>query len=333
MPVTIKDVAKKAGVSISTVSRVVNDSKPVSPSIRDRVEKVIEETGYEPNPVARSLVMRKSNLIGVVVPNVSSYFVGAFLNGVEEIARAYKYDIILCNTYGSSKKEDSYVDLLLSKQAAGIILISSDLSEQTHKKLVKKGTPVVFFASDTKRFEHAYSADIDMDSAVKDLIKTLAPRKDDHVVYLRDEEDTRSQKMYEDVFKSQCKALGLKGCSVKKFDYQAKEIYNVVKEVMDDKSIKAKAFLCFNEDIALGTIYALNDLGYKVPEDVRVSCMFDTKITNLLRPGITAIKRPLYDLGAVAARMVIKKVDGSKLSENHVQLPYIIMERQSTSNK
>ena len=105
MPVTIKDVARMSGVSISTVSRVINDSKPVSSNIRDRVFKVIEETGYVPNPVARSLVMKKSQLIGVITPGSSQYTMSEFLNGVEEIARMYEYDTILCNTYCESSKK------------------------------------------------------------------------------------------------------------------------------------------------------------------------------------------------------------------------------------
>ena len=102
--VTIKDVAKKAGVSISTVSRVINNSKPVTDEIKKKVLDVIEETGYVPNPLARSLVTKKSQLIGVVVPEVSDSFVNEILNGIEEIARMYNYDILLSNNY-SDKNE------------------------------------------------------------------------------------------------------------------------------------------------------------------------------------------------------------------------------------
>src|SRR6056297_3835006 len=102
MAITIKDVAKKANVSISTVSRVINKSKPVSDDVRERVEEVIKELNYEPNPIARSLVMKKTNLIGVIVPDISSFFIGEVLNAIEQIAKIYKYDIILCNSYADS---------------------------------------------------------------------------------------------------------------------------------------------------------------------------------------------------------------------------------------
>ena len=97
--VTIKDVAKLAGVSISTVSRVINDSKPVTDEVKQRVLDVIKETGYVPNPLARSLVTKKSKLIGVVVPEVSDSFVNEILNGIEAVAKMYDYDILTVNTY------------------------------------------------------------------------------------------------------------------------------------------------------------------------------------------------------------------------------------------
>ena len=98
MSVTIKDVARMAGVSISTVSRVINNSKPVSNDIRERVMDVIKTTSYVPNPVARSLVLKKSNFIGVIVPDISNYKIGEILNGIEEIGKMYDYDILLCKS-------------------------------------------------------------------------------------------------------------------------------------------------------------------------------------------------------------------------------------------
>ena len=130
MSVTIKDVAKMAGVSISTVSRVINNSKPVSNDIRDRVLAVIKDTNYVPNPVARSLVLKKSNFIGVIVPNISNYKIGEILNGIEEVGKMYDYDILLCNSYGEVEKEIKYINLLKNKQVAGILIVSWNLSNE-----------------------------------------------------------------------------------------------------------------------------------------------------------------------------------------------------------
>ena len=120
--VTIKDVAKLAGVSISTVSRVINDSKPVTDEVKQRVLDVIKETGYIPNPLARSLVTKKSKLIGVIVPEVSDSFVNEILNGIEAVSKMYDYDILLVNTYSDKEQELESIKLLKTKQVEGIVI-------------------------------------------------------------------------------------------------------------------------------------------------------------------------------------------------------------------
>jgi len=114
---TIKDVAKMAKVSISTVSRVINDSKPVSPEARRRVIDAIDVLEYRPNEVARSLVTKKSNLIGVIVGDIGNSYVAQIVRGIEEIGRMYDYDIVLCSSYGGAETETKFVQLLRRKQA------------------------------------------------------------------------------------------------------------------------------------------------------------------------------------------------------------------------
>ena len=130
MTATIKDVARLAGVSISTVSRVINDSKPVSPESRRKVLKAIDELNYEPNEVARSLVTKKSNIIGVIVNDIGKSYVSQVVRGIEEVGRMYNYDILLSSTYGDAEMETKYVKLLLQKQVEGIIIISEIYNEE-----------------------------------------------------------------------------------------------------------------------------------------------------------------------------------------------------------
>ena len=130
MTITIKDVAKMAEVSISTVSRVINDSKPVSPEARRKVLHAIEELGYEPNEIARSLVTRKSNLIGVIVDDIGSYYISQIVRGIEEIGRMYNYDIILASSYGDPEMEMKFLQLFKTKQVEGIILVSEIVDDK-----------------------------------------------------------------------------------------------------------------------------------------------------------------------------------------------------------
>ena len=143
MASTIKDVAKMADVSISTVSRVINDSKPVSPEARRRVLHAIDVLDYKPNEVARSLVTKKSNLIGVIVEDIGSNFISQILRGVEEVGRMYKYDILLSSSYGDQESEMKFANLLAQKQVEGIIVISNLHNPKLEYKLEESKIPYV----------------------------------------------------------------------------------------------------------------------------------------------------------------------------------------------
>ena len=120
---TIKDVAKLAGVSISTVSRVMNESKPVSPESRRKVLDAIKKLDFKPNELARSLVMRKSNMIGVIVKDIGISYMAQIIRGIEEIGRMYNYDILLSSTYGDIEVEHKIIEFMCTKQVEGIIMI------------------------------------------------------------------------------------------------------------------------------------------------------------------------------------------------------------------
>ena len=336
MPVTIKDVARMAGVSISTVSRVINDSKPVSSSIRDRVFKVIDETGYVPNPVARSLVMKKSQLIGVIVPGSSQYPMGEFLNGVEEIARMYGYDTILCNTYCEESKEVAYVDLLKSKQAAGIIFITQNMNEDIHKKLKKASIPTVYYTLGTPILQGADYVDIDRVKAFTELIEKVNPKNSGTILYLRPKKERHDhkEKSKETILKAAFKKKGIKADKYK-IVYGADDVektYKLLEKTLNTEK-NVKAIISSNDESTLGTIYYLQDSGKKIPKDIRLAQIYDTRISKLIRPGVTSISIPLYDMGAICARMIVKDIDG-KDQENKISemiLPYTLVERESTS--
>ena len=144
MAVTIKDVAKMADVSISTVSRVINNSKPVSSEVKVKVFKAIDELGYRPNEVARSLVTKKSNLIGIIATDIGNSYIAQMIRGIEEVGRMYDYDIILTSSYGAVDTEKKFVDLLRTKQVEGIILISEIVNKEIIEELESLNIPYMY---------------------------------------------------------------------------------------------------------------------------------------------------------------------------------------------
>lgn len=329
MASTIKDVAKMADVSISTVSRVINDSKPVSPEARRRVLKAIEVLDYKPNEVARSLVTKKSNLIGVIVNDIGSTYVSSILRGVEEIGRMYKYDILLSSSYGDSEVEVKFAKLLLQKQVEGIIVISDTLNTKLLYRLEESKIPYI----NVNRFynvdEH-YTVGVNHKDGTYQMTNYLIENghKNIGLLYVRKDFDRTEEKIKEDGY---LEALGEHGLSKNTIGIEGiREKY--VAEIMDKIEEKIKsgvtAFVTTQDEIGIHLQNALLDRGYKIPEDVSVTGYGATEMTELTRPKLTSVKVPYYDIGAVAIRKILKEIKKEE-SEDKVYLPARIVERDS----
>lgn len=329
MASTIKDVAKMADVSISTVSRVINDSKPVSPEARRRVLKAIEVLDYKPNEVARSLVTKKSNLIGVIVNDIGSTYVSSILRGVEEIGRMYKYDILLSSSYGDSEVEVKFAKLLLQKQVEGIIVISDTLNTKLLYRLEESKIPYI----NVNRFynvdEH-YTVGVNHKDGTYQMTNYLVENghKNIGLLYVRKDFDRTEEKIKEDGY---LEALGEHGLSKNTIGIEGIREKDVA-EIMDKVEEKIKsgvtAFVTTQDEIGIHLQNALRDRGYKIPEDVSVTGYGATEMTELTRPKLTSVKVPYYDIGAVAIRKILKEIKKEE-SEDKVYLPARIVERDS----
>ncbi|WZL71598.1 LacI family DNA-binding transcriptional regulator [Clostridiaceae bacterium 35-E11] len=331
MSVTIKDVARKAGVSISTVSRVINNSKPVSSEIRQKVLKVIEETGYTPNPVARSLVMRKSQLIGVVVPDISNAFIGEILSGIEEIGKMYGYDIILCSTYGDVEQELRYLNLLTAKQVEGIIFMTWKLEDRLVAYLVDTDIPVVLINRNTSKL-HIPSVSIDNFKAAYEMTTYLIENGHKNIALIRNSLDLDAFGLAQ--YKGYKKALQEHGIEVdenlvKYGHFKLEKSYEIVQNYVNNNTLPTAIFAT-SDVMAIGAINCLLDNGYKVPDDVSVVGFNDIKLASIYRPNLTTIHQPLYDIGAVAIRMIVKKINNEEIDSDIVILPHKLVERKSS---
>ena len=332
MTLTIKDVAKMAGVSISTVSRVINNSKPVSSDIRDRVLKVIKETGYVPNPVARSLVMKKSQIIGVIVPDISNLLIGELLNGIEEIGRMYDYDILLCNTYGEIEEELKYINLLKSKSVAGIVFVTGKIDEKTVNAIEEGNVPAVYIGKNAKDFD-IYSVSIDHEKASYEMTKYLIEKGNKKIAFFRASredniEDSERYKGYKKALEDS--NIELDKSIVLQGDETSDSGYMLAKDLIEKENIPEAVFAS-SDEVAIGAMNAFIDNSIKVPEEVKIAGYDDIKIASMVRPSLTTIKTPIYDIGAVSARMIIKMINKEQLDSKHIILPYTLMNRQSTN--
>lgn len=329
MASTIKDVAKMADVSISTVSRVINDSKPVSPEARRRVLKAIEVLDYKPNEVARSLVTKKSNLIGVIVNDIGSTYVSSILRGVEEIGRMYKYDILLSSSYGDSEVEVKFAKLLLQKQVEGIIVISDTLNTKLLYRLEESKIPYI----NVNRFynvdEH-YTVGVNHKDGTYQMTNYLVENghKNIGLLYVRKDFDRTEEKIKEDGYLEALEEHGLVKNTIGIEGIREKDVAEIMDKVEEKIKSGVTAFVTTQDEIGIHLQNALLDRGYKIPEDVSVTGYGATEMTELTRPKLTSVKVPYYDIGAVAIRKILKEIKKEE-SEDKVYLPARIVERDS----
>lgn len=330
--VTIKDVARLAGVSISTVSRVINDSKPVSKEVREKVLEVIKETGYRPNDVARSLVTRRSYLIGVIVNDLSSSYVAEMVKGVEEVGKMYNFDILLCSSYYDTEAQLKYLRLLDRKQAEGLIMIGYKYDKEIIDKVKELNKPTIFFTRDLIDDSLKY-VKIDSKSAMYEMTNYVIKNGHKNILYASDY-DEKSTYEAEKIqgFKD---AVGDNNIDIYEIlEVQGRKYREGYKfgEKLSNKGFDYTAIVCTNDEIAYGIMNALFDNGIKVPEDVSVVGYGGYKESKIIRPSLTTVSEPYYDIGAVAIRNLIKEIEGEEEVENKIDLPFTLTKRDSIRN-
>lgn len=305
---TIKDVAKLAGVSISTVSRVMNNSKPVSPEARQKVLDAIAKLDFKPNELARSLVMRRSNLVGVIVEDIGIEYMAQLIRGIEEIGRVYNYDILLQSSYGNEEALNNSIDFLATKQVEGLIIITENLTDETLIKLRETRVPFILLDK-----YHAYknlnTVKIDYSKEQYKLIKYLYDLGHENVLYIGNSEDNVLNNAKFAGCNQAADELNKENFVLKIDGLSSNDGYNIGKEaikICKDNNITAVSLM--NDEMAIGFIDYCADNGIKVPDDLSVAGFGDSSIANIYRPNLTTVSIPYYDIGAIAIRALIKRI-------------------------
>lgn len=335
MSATIKDVAKLAGVSISTVSRVINDSKPVSSEVKKKVLEVIDELGYKPNEVARTLVTKKSHLIGVVVTDIGNSYVAEMLRGIEEVGKMYNYDILLCSSYGDLEAELKFIQLLKGKQVEGIILLSEIVNEDVIDKLDELKFPFIYL---NRYFyiEDFPTVSIDDYEASYEMTNYLINLGHKNIAYVTVNEEEFSLENFKIAgYKKAMEEFGrTKEILCYASGYSIDDGYDIGKDVLELKNkFGITAVFCSHDEHAIGLMNYFYDNDIRVPADISVAGYGDIKIASIYRPRLTTIKEPHYDIGAVAIRKIIKELKEEDLEETLTKLPFQIVKRESCAKK
>ena len=329
--VTIYDVAREAGVSMATVSRVVNGNKNVKENTRKKVLEVIERLDYRPNAVARGLASKRTTTVGVVIPDITNTYFAALAKGIDDIAEMYKYNIVLANSDEDDEKEVAVVNTLFSKQVDGIIFMGYHLTEKIRSEFSRSRTPVVL--AGTVDVEHQLpSVNIDYKNATADAVRHLLKRNKKIAFVSGPLVDDINGKIRLVGYKEALKEAGVNYSEGLVFEskYRYDDGYALAERLV---SSKATAAIVTGDELAAGLLNGLADHGVSVPEDFEIITSDDSQIARYPRPNLTTIAQPLYDLGAISMRMLTKIMHKEELEEREVLLPHGLTERKSTRKK
>lgn len=330
MSITIYDVAREANVSMATVSRVVNGNPNVKPSTRKKVLDTIERLGYRPNAVARGLASKKTTTVGAIIPDISSIFFSELTRGIEDIATMYKYNIILSNSDQNRDKEIRLIDSMLEKQVDGIIFMGGEVTEEHINQFKTANVPVVLAATQDGS-NTLPSINIDYKLAAYEATNYLIDSIKEQPAFITGSEFIQSNGLK---YAGYLQALEERGIE---FDEELvineECVYNggilAVQKLLAYKK-QPKAIFVATDEMAVGVIHSLQDEGLHVPKDVEVFGFNNTRVSLMVRPTLTTIVQPMYDIGAVAMRLLTKYMNKEEVEENVVILPHRILERDST---
>ena len=328
---SIYEIAKKADVSIATVSRVLNNSRFVKDSTKRRVQEIIKESDYRPNFFARNLVRNKSKTIGLLIPDIINPVFPEMAKGISDKAFLKGYTVFLCNTESSVKKETEILKNLLEKNIAGIIFISTEMNKfkgdfQHYLYLYNKNIPTVFI--------NGMLSDIDIPFvrinetkagylATKHMLKKGIKK----IAFLGG--SLKFIPTYEKL-KGYKKALKEFGLSVEKnfilFDDYDVEICfeNTIKLL--ETSNRPEGIITASDVLAIEVIKASNIKGVNVPNDLKVIGFDDISFSSTYTPSITTIAQPKYEMGAMALEMLVNLIEKKNIPEKQILIePKLIL--------
>ncbi len=319
----IREIAKKANISIATVSRHLNGTGYVSEEAREKIQKVIDELNYTPNALARAMFTKNSKTIGLMVPNISNPFFNQMASVIEEYAKKMGYTIFLCNTDDDREKEKNYLEVLQSHRVAGIIASRS----QCREEYVNINIPIIAFENHildniiTISSDNYNGGKMAFDHLYKKGCRKILHIKGPHVFeatelrYKGFLEEAKSRNLEIDVIEFQ-------------HDFQVQMLEESIRSM---KSINNYDGIFVFNDIAAATVMrALKKSGVRIPQEVQIIGFDNSFIGELLYPSLTTINQPIEELSNTIIELLIKIINGENVPIRDYIMETKLVERETT---
>lgn len=322
---TIKDIARRLGLSYSTVSRALNDKYGVKMATRERVVTAARQMRYRPNAIARGLIARKTRTIGIVIPDLRNPFFPEVAAGIEAAAEEMDYSVLLGLSDWNGRREDRYLDLLIEHRVDGIILAPVSRSAERYREALPPEVPTVYVSSVPEEVTGSYVA---IDNVLGGYIATdhLISRGYLPIAFLGAESGSDTGAERRRGYRAALEAAG--------HGYDpgrvllgpfTREGASALINRAEREGRMPRALFCENDNLAIAAIQSLSELGYRVPEDVAVVGFDDISWAGLHSVELSTIAQPIHEMGKRALRMLIERIEQGNEPEAVVLEPRLVV--------
>ena len=328
MKMTIKEIAELAGVSTATVSKILNGKdKDISEATRKNVLDIVEREGYIPNGIAKSLRIKNTKTIGIIMPDVMNLFFSELARGVEDAAEKKGYSVILCNSDNKESKEEKYIQILQEKMVDGIILTASENSVK--RSLRRRKIPMVLLDRDISTDEKVGRITVDNEEGTYNATKLLIEKGCKNIGFISSNKSTKSSAQRLQGYENAILESKINFDKNKIFlqNYTIETGYKGTVSLLEKTNIDG--ICCGNDLIAIGAIKALKERGIKIPQDVKVIGFDDISISKYMDPPLTTIRQPIYEMGEEAVGMLIDVINNKEMEMSKVLKTELIV-RETT---
>lgn len=330
MAATIKEVARQAGVSVGTVSNVIGGTVGVSDFLRERVLRAVRDLDYHPNHVARSLKIRQTNMLGMVISDITNPFFPQLVRGAEDAAWKHNYVLTTFNSDDQLEREKQILAVLRKRNVDGMLLVlAADQGDLTHVRQAAAVTPVVCLDRTTNSID-VDSVTVDNAAGARDCVAHLISRGHRRIGILAGALNLETGRERLRGYKEALAEAGIPEdpALIRRSDFRVETGYQEGKALLEQNPRPTAIFGC-NCVITLGLLRALGDLNLRCPEDVAVATFDDLPILGSIRPRLTAVAQPSYDIGFQGAELLIRRLTGDP-GRQKIVLPTQLIIREST---
>ncbi len=333
MAVTINDVAKEAGVSITTVSRVLNNNYPVKKETREIIERAIEKLNYNPNAMARSLITKKTSMIGVVVPGITNLFFTTIVEEFEIGLKKKGYSISLSNTGGNPKEEKKIVQNMISRQVDAILLIDPSIKnlDEGYYEKISRTIPTLIVNGCGEGYKGNFLS-YDESIGTKEAFEYLVNLNHKKIAFIRGG-SSYSYDIKEDIYQKEIEKNELDYKKIVRVGggnsiHVVEEVNEIVKSMLLGKEKPTAIFAC-NEIMAIGVVNACKEMSIDIPKEISIVGCDNTYLASISSPKLSTVDLKIQHIGKKAAQEIFKIIDNKTEKYYKIKLKTSFIKRES----